>query len=121
MAKYKVYDENDNLIGEFIEDAKESVSDSLGSGEINWAAFLGLILLFVFLWILSLIWAILWPVIKFIGRLLWWLLKLIGLFAWWLLQEVAFALWWLVRLPFTTILYKETPEWWFPDWTFPEW
>ena len=121
MARYKVYDADDNFIGEFIDDAKESVSDTLGSGDINWAAFLGLVLVLVFLWVLSLVWAVLWPVIKFVVRLLWWFLKLLGLLLWWLLQEVAYSLWWLIKLPFTAIIYREAPEWWFPDWDFPEW
>ena len=122
MSKYKVYDEDGNFVGEFIEEAKESVSDSISSGDVNWAALLGLILLFVFLWILSIVWDfVIWPVLKFIGRLLLWLLTLAGLSAWWLLQEFIYLLWWLIRLPFMAILYKEAPEWWFPEWEFPEW
>ena len=122
MGKYNVYDEDGNFVGEFIEGAKESVGDTISSGDINWAALVGLSLLFVFLWILSLVWDyIIWPVIKFTGRLLWWLLKLAGLSAWWILHEFVYLLWWLVRLPFMAILYKEVPEWWLPNWEFPEW
>ena len=105
MANYKVYDEFGNFVGDIIEDTRDSVSDSISGGNVNFAAALGLVLLLVFLWILWMVWKLLWPVIKFFLNLVWWLIKL-----------VLFGLWWLLRLPFTLIIFKEMPDWDFPEW-----
>ncbi len=130
MSKFKVYDENDNFLGEyigdFVEDTKENVSDSfdtsLGSGLLAMLCvfairFPWLIFVIVGWFILKLI----WTVVKFIGRNLWWVLRLGMQCLWWLLQEVVYGIWWLIRVPITLILDRNVPEWWFPDWNFPKW
>ena len=121
MSRYKIYDADNNFVGEIIEDAKESASETITSGEVNWAGILGLVLLVALLWVLSLVWKALWPVIVFLCRLLWWTVRAIAFIAWWVVQEALYAFWWLVRLPFLIIFHKEAPKWWFPELIFPEW
>lgn len=130
MSKFKIYDENDNFIGEyigdFVEEAKDSVSDSFdvsfGSGLLTVLC----VLAFKFPWLLLVIigWGILkllWIVLKFVGRIAWWVLRFSAICLWWLLQEIVYGIWWLIRVPFTLALDKNVPYWWFPDFWFPQW
>ena len=99
MSKLKIYDENDNFLGEyigdFVEDTKENVSESfdtsLGSG------LLAILCVFAirFPWLIFVIvgWFILkliWTVVKFIGRNLWWVLRLGMQCLWWFRQVVIY-------------------------------
>ena len=130
MAKFKIYDEDDNFIGEyvgdFLENAKDTVSDSFDTSLGSGCLAILCVLAFKFPWLILVIigWLILkllWVVLKFIGRILWWVLRICGLCLWWLLQEMVYGIWWLIRVPITLILDKNVPEWWFPNWWFPKW
>lgn len=130
MSKFKIYDENDNFIGEyigdFVEEAKDSVSDSFdvsfGSGLFAVLC----VLAFKFPWLILVIigWGILkllWIVLKFVGRIVWWILRFSAMCIWWLLQEIAYGIWWLIRVPLTLAFDKNVPYWWFPDFWVPKW
>ncbi|MCI6266123.1 MAG: hypothetical protein MR598_04690 [Erysipelotrichaceae bacterium] len=86
----KVFDENGNFIGEFIEAEKEKIEESFEGG-LWW---LGIIFLFI-----SPFWTILviglWLIFKLILKLVKLIFKIV---------------WWIVRLPFCLIFYKELPQ-----------
>lgn len=146
MSKFKVYDEDDNFVGEyvgeFIDDTKTNVSESFdssfGLGMFSLLCFV----FFKFPWMLVVIVGYyilkgIWTVSKFLGRCIWWLLKFVGFCLFWisleaifiilwLLQEILYGIWRLLSLPFYLIFHKEAPDWWFPellvpDWWCPEW
>ena len=130
MSKFKIYNENNDFIGEyigdFVEDTKDTVSDSfdesLGSGCLAILA----VFAYKFPWLIFVVigWLILkllWISLKFVSRVSWWGLKATALALWWLSQEVVYGIWWIIRVPIALILNMNIPEWWFPDWRFPEW
>lgn len=130
MSKFKIYDEDNNFIGEyigdFVEDTRDSVSDSFdvsfGTGLLTILC----ILAFRFPWLIIVIigWGILklvWIVLKFVGRNVWWILRFSTICLWWFLQEVAYGIWWLIRVPFTLGFDRDVPLWWFPKFHFPKW
>lgn len=86
----KVFDEDGNFIGEFIEAEKDKITDSFDDG-LWW---LGLILLIISpFWTILVI--ILWLIFKLIFGIIKFLFKII---------------WWIIRLPFCLIFYREFPE-----------
>lgn len=130
MAKLKIYDEDDNFLGEyvgdFIDDMKDDVpdafSESIGEGLVAFAA----ALIIKLPWLLLVVVAgfflmLLWKVVKFLLKCLAWIC-LMGLFClWWLLQEILYGFLWLIRLPFSLAVDKEMPDWWVPDLLVPDW
>lgn len=82
LKEFDIFDEFGNK--------KFSVRESIidGSGEINWGGIFGLMFKLFSIYVLYLILKLLWKLTKLIFR----------------------SLWWLIRLPFTMIFYKETPE-----------
>ena len=99
----EIFDGDGELIGHFLEKAKDSVSSAtsdIGSGE---GSIFGLILVLL---IIAPGWALL-------GIVVWLIVKVIKLIIWLLLIIIKFILrciWWLIRMPFTLILYREFPE-----------
>lgn len=85
----KIFDEDGNFLGEFIEDSKDKISDSfddsVGNGCVT----------FLYMILLIIIVAIIWYILKGIFILCKFLLRII---------------WWLVRVPFCLIFRKEWPE-----------
>ena len=116
----KVFDENGNFLGDFIESQKEDIADT------GCLAVIPLLLLKVLP--LTLLVLILWLIYKAVSFILkWlcigglWLLKKIGLGCLWLLpklgavflwlgKQLLRCIWWLLRLPFTLIFQKKTPK-----------
>lgn len=114
MSKLKIYDENDNFIGEyigeFVEDTKDNISDSFDESVGSGCLTILCVLAFKFPWLILVIigWFLLkliWIIIKFVGRVLWWIMRF-----------CIICLWWLIRLPITLILDKDVPVWWLPKW-----
>ena len=96
--RLKVYDEDNNFVGEwigdFVEESKESVSESFDVSFGEGCLALLILLAFKFPWLILVI--ILWLILK----LMWFFIKLI-----------CRCIWWVVRLPFTLIFKKEFPVW----------
>ncbi|MBQ8559666.1 MAG: hypothetical protein IJ439_06775 [Tyzzerella sp.] len=91
MSKFRIYDEDDNFIGEyigdFVKDTKDTVSDSFDTSFGSGLLAISCVLAFKFPWLILVIigWFILkllWIVIKFVGRIAWWLLRF-GLLCLW--------------------------------------
>ena len=125
MAKFKIYDEDDNFIGEyvgeFVEDAKDTVTESFedSAGAGLFAIVILLVIKFPWMILVILGWLLLkaiWIVVKAVAWLLWEVLKVVLRSLWWLLGLFCLSIWWLIRLPFTWLFHKELPDWWFPVW-----
>lgn len=103
-----LFDSEGNLVGHFLENAKNGVEDAF---EFSW--WWGLVFLFFIAPGWALLGLVLFLLIK-LFRLLFFLLVLILKFAlrvgWWLLKLVSRTLWWIVRLPFCLLFYHELPE-----------
>ena len=130
MSSFKIYDENDNFIGEYVgeffENAKDTVSDSFGTS--IGAGFLAILLVLSikFPWLIIVIigWGILkllGIVLKFLSRVLWWVFRTVVLALWWIVQTAAIGIWWIIRFPILFGIYREMPDWWFPKWWWPSW
>jgi hypothetical protein len=121
MAKFKIYDDNDNFIGEYVgelvDEAKDKVSGTSEGGiGLGWLICLiigGFVLYYLYV-ALKFICRILWISIKFIAKWLWAFVKWLLPMLWFLFIVLCVSLWWLVRLPFTWFIRKEIPEWWMP-------
>lgn len=85
----KLFDENGNFIGEFIEEAKENVSDSF---EISWV-----------LGILCFLWQPIWTIVVIA---IWLFFKTIFKICKFILRII----WWFIRVPFCLIFSREWPE-----------
>ena len=107
MARFKIYDEDDNFlgeyVGEFVEDAKDSVANSFA--ESTGAGLLSLVVLLVikFPWLILVIiaWLLLkavWGIIKLVVILLWRTLQFAAPYLWIAIVAVFRSFWWLLGL-----------------------
>lgn len=85
----KIFDEDGNFLGEFIEDSKDKISNSFDESIGNGCA------TFLYMILLIIIVAILWYIFKGIFMLIKFILKII---------------WWLIRAPFLLVLKREWPK-----------
>ena len=125
MAKFKIYDENDNFIGEYVGDFVANSFDTVTEsfGESAGAGLFAIVILLVikFPWLIivilgGLLLKAIWLVIKLFAWLFWAAAKVILRSLWWALGMICLSMWWLLRLPFTWLFHKEFPDWWFPVW-----
>ena len=125
MARLKIYDENDNFIGEyigeFVSDSFDTVADSFEESPLSGLASIVVLLILKCPWLLLVIlfWFILkliWISLKIFLKVAWVIAKPILRTMWWLLGLFCLGIWWLLRLPFVLIFYRELPDWWFPVW-----
>lgn len=86
----KIFDEDGNYIGEFLEDTKDKIDDAF-EGSWMWGI--------IFLLLIAPGWTILGIVVISIVKLIAFIIKLIFR-----------ILWWTIRLPFCLIFYREFPE-----------
>ena len=145
--KFKLYDDDENFIGEyvgdFIEDAKDDIQDTSSSGSfLEIIATLMMIAVIKFPWLLCLLvlyglFKIIWKLIKLFGILCFHLSKPIIAVGWWLIQALfsaavfivsllACVIFFIIQLPFTYAFYKEMPEmhepfFIIPEWWYPDW
>jgi len=93
----EIFDSEGNLIGHFIESAKDGVSSAFESSWL-WGLF--------FLLIIAPGWTLL-------GVLLYLIIKVIKIAIWLLFTIIKFilrCLWWLIRLPFYLLIWRDYPE-----------
>lgn len=93
----KVFDEDGEYLGEFIEASKEKVEDAF---EVSWIW--GIIVLLIVAPGWTIFGLVIWVIAKLIKLILTSLFKLLKL----LLR----CIWWLIRLPIYLIFYHEMPE-----------
>lgn len=86
----KIFDEDGNYIGEFLEDTKEKIDDAF-EGSWIWGI--------IFLLLIAPGWTILGIVVISIFKLIAFIIKLIFR-----------ILWWTIRLPFCLLFYREFPQ-----------
>lgn len=86
----KIFDEDGNYLGDFIEDTKDKIDDAF-EGSWLWGI--------VFLLIIAPGWTILGIIVISIFKLIKFIIKLIFK-----------IIWWIIRLPFTLIFQHEFPE-----------
>ena len=114
MSLFKIYDEDDNFIGEyvgeFVDNAKENVASSFDNSPGAGCMAILILAILKFPWLIIVI--IAWLLLK----LMWKAVKLALRIIWWLLRLCCISLWWIVRAPFMYVLYREMPDWWFPEW-----
>lgn len=116
----KIFDEEGNLLGDFIESQKDDISDTgcLAAIPLILLKVIPLTLLFLIFWLIYkavkfiLKWLCLgglW-LLKKLGEGCLWLLPKLGVGCLWLAKQLLRCIWWLLRLPFTLIFRKKTPK-----------
>lgn len=93
----KIFDENGNYLGEFIEDTKEKVEDAF---EESWLWGIVFLLIVAPGW--TLLGLIVWGLFKILKFVMVLLYKLLILFL--------RCLWWILRLPFCLVFHHKTPK-----------
>lgn len=147
IMKLKIYDSNENFIGEyvgdFIEETKDSIQDTSSSGSFfEIIATLMTVAVIKFPWLLFLLaifalFKITWKLVKLFGILCFHLSKPVIAIGWWLIRMifsviicvssfVVFGILFMIQLPFTYFIHKEMPEMHelfliIPEWWYPDW
>lgn len=145
--KFKLYDDDDNFIGEyvgeFIEDVKDAVKDTSSDGSVlDIIVTLIVIAIIKFPWLLFILallglCKIVLNLIKLFGVLCFHLSKPIIAVSWWLIRMMCsviicllsflvFGILFIIQLPFMYFIWKNIPEmhepfFIIPEWWYPDW
>ena len=116
----KIFDEDGNFLGEFIDSQKDDISDTgcLSAIPLILLKVIPLTIIVLILWLIykAISFILKWLCIgglwllKKLGTGCLWLLPKMGVGCLWLAKQLLRCIWWLLRLPFTLIFRQKTPK-----------